>query len=104
LAERDHGADHQHAPGALVEMRPGQISPQAWRVIRSMNSALNELLLAIDLSTQASPSTLRPLGHAVRRGVVDRPFENSSSRHCEERSDEAIHSSFDYGLLPLRSQ
>jgi hypothetical protein len=23
LAERDHGADHQHAPGALIEMRPG---------------------------------------------------------------------------------
>src|SRR6476469_1657440 len=36
-----------------------QISPHAWRVIRSMTSALNEFLLAIDLSTQASPSTLR---------------------------------------------
>ena len=23
LPERDHGADHQHAPGAMVEMRPG---------------------------------------------------------------------------------
>jgi hypothetical protein len=23
LAEHDHGADHQHPPGALVEMRPG---------------------------------------------------------------------------------
>src|ERR1700730_5063443 len=23
LAERDHGADHKHAPGTLVEMRPG---------------------------------------------------------------------------------
>jgi len=23
LTERDHGADYQHPPGALVEMRPG---------------------------------------------------------------------------------
>jgi hypothetical protein len=23
LAERNHGADHQHASGALIEMRPG---------------------------------------------------------------------------------
>src|SRR5580698_2142749 len=41
-----------------------QISPQAWRVIRSMNSALNAFLLAIDLSTQASEH-LASLRHAV---------------------------------------
>jgi len=65
LAERDHGTDHQHAPGALIEMRPGPDFAPAWRVIRSTKSALNELLLAMDLSIQASPSTLRALGHAV---------------------------------------
>src|SRR5258705_12341628 len=54
LTEGDHGSDHEHAAGALV-----QISPHAWRVIKSMKSALNEFLLAIDLSTHASPSTLR---------------------------------------------
>src|SRR3981189_790786 len=57
-----------------------QISPHAWRVIRSWKSELNEFLLAIDLSTQASPSTLRRCAMpSSRRFWSSIDF----SRHCE---------------------
>jgi hypothetical protein len=59
LAERDHGADHQHAPGALIEMRPGPDFAPCVARDQVDESALNEFLPAMDLSTQAPPSTLR---------------------------------------------
>jgi len=87
-----------------------QISPQAWRVIRSTKSALKEFLFAIDLSTQASPSTLRRWA-CRRRGVSDRPLKilpslrANGSRECapDDRLREAIQKAKVWIASSLRS-
>src|SRR5216684_6569625 len=92
LAKPQQGSDHQYPAGALVEMRTGpDIRPRMTR------DQIDEIRIEgigvgggfIDPGIAKYLAALR---HAVVAAflIVHRKF----SRHCEERSDEAIHSSF----------